>query len=131
MTAATEALPWLRGNIYKARAFPKGMQIDIPGGLRELASVADRLAALLEWEKLAEQERGSRSLPPFRLRDYNCQDIIDLYGRFLNLSTSITKVLERAGNAFPPEQTDIWWRQLRTLGQRVHGFGIIDRFIKP
>ena len=65
------------------------MQVDIPGALHDPAKVADRIAALLEWEKLAQQERGSRALPTFQLRDHDREDIADLYGGFLNLSMSI------------------------------------------
>jgi hypothetical protein len=105
--------------------------IDIPGALRDLGTVADRLATLLEWEKLAEQERGSRALPPFRLADHNRKDILDLYGRFLSLGTCVSNILERMNHQFPPEQAEYWWEQLRQLQQRVEGFGIIDKFIKP
>jgi hypothetical protein len=68
------------------------MEIDVAGALRALGLVADQLAALLEWEKLAQQERGSRLLPPFNFQDHNRNDII--------------------------------------LDERVHCFGIMDKFIK-
>lgn len=107
------------------------MHVDISGGLRDLGKVADRIATLLEWEKLAEQERGSRALPPFRLRDHNREDIIELYGHFINLSKTLHAVLDGADVGFTSEQWKLWSQRLRELDQRVRGFDIIQKYIKP
>jgi len=107
------------------------MAIDVDGALQDLAKAADHLAALLEWEKLAEQERGSRALPPFRLRDHNREDILDLYGQFVNLSKSLHNVLDSTDVGFTSEQWDLWREQLRKLDTRVRGFDIIAKYIKP
>jgi hypothetical protein len=107
------------------------MEIDVAGALRDLGLVADRLAALLEWEKLAQQERGSRKLPPFSFRDHNRNDIIDLYGHFLSLSSSLHAILDSTDGTFVDEERHTWWRQLRKLEDRVQCFGIMDNYIKP
>lgn len=107
------------------------MQVDIPAALQELKRVADRIEELLEWEKLAQQERGSRALPPFQLRDHDRKDIIDLFGWFLNLSMSIHEVLDRPDFEALGEQRQRWQRRLRALEERVQGLGIIDKYIKP
>jgi hypothetical protein len=107
------------------------MNVDLASGLRELGQVADRLATLLEWEKLAQQERDHRPLPPLRLPEHNRKDILDVYGWFLSLSASIRKFLEHSESAYPAEQAERWWRQLRELEHRVQRFNIIDEFIKP
>jgi len=107
------------------------MQVDITGGLRDLAKAADRIAALFEWEKLAEQERGSRALPGFRIRNHNREDIIDLYGAFLSLSRSLHAVLNGTDIGFTTEQWKDWQEELREVEERVQSFNIMDKYIKP
>jgi hypothetical protein len=107
------------------------MEIDVAGALRDLALAADRLAESLEWEALAQQERGSRGLPPFPYRDHNRNDIITLYGQFLSLSMELHAALQDPGLTLPNEQGHAWQRQLRHLVERVQAFGIMDKFIKP
>jgi len=107
------------------------MEIDVAGALRALGLVADQLAALLEWEKLAQQERGSRLLPPFNFHDHNRNDILDLYGQFLNLSSSLHALFERSDLTLADEQCRTWQRQLRQLDERIHCFGIMEKYIRP
>ena len=130
-TVASDEQQWPRDNIYKARMPAKGMQIDISGALRDLAKVADRIAELLEWEKLAQQERRPHVPPAFQLCDHNRKDIIDLYSWFLNLSMSAHEVLDSSDFEIPEEQRGRWQRRLRELEKRVDDCRIIDRFIKP
>ena len=107
------------------------MEIDVAGALRDLGIVADRIAALLEWERLAQHERGSRALPPFSFRDHNRSDIIDLYGHFLSLSLSLHALLGRSDLVLADEQCRAWQRQLHQLDERIHCFGIMEKYIKP
>jgi hypothetical protein len=67
----------------------------------------------------------------FGSRTTTARTFLDLYGRFLNLGTCVSNVLERMNHQFPQEQTEFWWEQLRQLQQRVEGFDIITKFYKP
>lgn len=107
------------------------MNIDIPGALHELSSVADRLMALLEWDRLAQEERGTSALPPFHIRDHNRRDIIDLYSAFLNLRETLQRVLEQSAFEYPAEERDLWLRTLREMNDRVSSQEIMQRFIRP
>ena len=107
------------------------MELDVPGTLKDLESVAAHLATLLEWDQLAEQERDTRALPPFRLQNHNREDIIDLYSQFLCLRTGIHAVLESRSLLIPDEQREPWKERLLVLEQKVRGLRILERFIRP
>ncbi|MBK8270284.1 MAG: hypothetical protein IPK83_19110 [Planctomycetes bacterium] len=107
------------------------MELDVPGTLKDLESVAAHLATLLELDQLAEQERDSRALPPFRLQDHNREDIVDLYSQFLNLRTGIHAVLDSQSLLIPDEDRESWKERLWALEQQVRRLRIMERFIRP
>ncbi|MCB9852821.1 MAG: hypothetical protein H6819_06975 [Phycisphaerales bacterium] len=107
------------------------MEPDIPGALCDLEKLADHLATLLEWEKLAEQEHDSRALPPFRLEHHNREDIIDLYSQFLELRSGIQRVIDEHDPMIPGDNRDTWNRRITALDLRVRQLGIMEKFIRP
>ncbi|MBI5764448.1 MAG: hypothetical protein HZA51_13075 [Planctomycetes bacterium] len=70
------------------------MEADVPAYMRDLEKVADRIEAMFEWEALAQQERGSRALPPFVLSYKNQQEIADLYAQFSFICMSLHMMLD-------------------------------------
>lgn len=106
------------------------MNIDVPAALRDLEKVADRIAAMLEWEKLAQQERGSRSLPPFVFSQKNWQEFSELRAQFSFLCMSLHMTLGDPELACSGSQREAWREALRKLEEWVYSLGRDDRFIK-
>ena len=106
------------------------MQADIPGALHDLEQVVDRIAELLEWDKLAQQERRSDIPPAFQLRDHLPDEIVGLYSVFLTLNGTIHRALNNLTAPISADEAD-WRRSLRSLEQRVARWRIGERFIKP
>jgi hypothetical protein len=107
------------------------MQADIPGALRDLKTVADRIEELLEWEKLAQQERRPHVPPAFQLREHLPTEIVGLYSVFLTLSESAHRALDQANAPDACTEVADWRKTLQQLEQRVSGWRISARFIKP
>lgn len=106
------------------------MNIDVPAALRDLEKVADRIAAMLEWQKLAQQERGSRSLPPFVLSQKNWQEFSELQAQFSFLCMSLHMTLEDPELTCSGRQRETWREALHKLEKWVYSLGRDDRFIK-
>ena len=107
------------------------MQADIPGALRDLKTVADRIEELLEWEQLAQQERDPHLPPAFQLRDHLPTEIVGLYSAFLTLTETAHRALNDAtGPNTCPESLD-WRKALLKLERRVARWHISERFIRP
>ena len=106
------------------------MQVDIPGALRDLNKVADRLAELLEWQKLAQQERRPHTPPAFQFPDHTRKDIVEMYGWFINLDLCMREALNRTDLGFSIDDQTRWLRRLHEIEARVHALGIVDKFIK-
>ena len=107
------------------------MQADIPGALNELTHVADRLDELLEWHRLARQERRPHIPPAFQLRDHVSDEIVGLYSAFMTLSMTIHRALDGLRLASASDDTDPLRRRLEQLDQRVAHLHISESFIKP
>jgi hypothetical protein len=105
------------------------METDVPAYLRDLEKVADRIAAMFEWEALAQQERGSRALPPFVLSYKNQQEIADLYSQFSFICMCLHMMLDDPKTNCSIPQREEWQRQLRKLECRVQDLATSDRFI--
>jgi len=106
------------------------MNIDVPAALRDLEKVADRIAAMLEWQKLAEQERGSRSLPPFLLSQKNARELDELAAHFSFLCMSLRMHLDDPELVCSGSQRETWRETLHQLEKWVYSLGRDDRFIK-
>jgi len=107
------------------------MQVDIPAALQELAHVAARIEELLEWDKLAQQERRPHVPPAFQLRDHVSDEIVGLYSAFLTLAGTIHRALDGVLAPLRPGDAEALRRSLGHLEDRVARWHIGERFIKP
>lgn len=105
------------------------METDVPGYLQDLEKVADRIEAMFEWEALAQQEHGSRALPPFVHSYKNQQEIADLYGQFSFICMCLHMMLDDPKTNCSIRQREEWQHQLRKLENRVQDLATSDRFI--
>lgn len=107
------------------------MQIDIPGGLRDLGRLVDRIAELLEWQKLAQQERRLPFPTSFEWNDHLDQDISDLRATFTGADMSLRTLLSRSDLNGTREQRHAWQRHLEQIEQRLAALSATDTFNNP
>ena len=91
------------------------MPIDIPDALQSLDDLVDRIAALIEWDKLAQQERRPDMLASSSPRDSIQEDVKSLYGAFVESSVSIREFLDLPDSVWTPAQRTKWLKQLNKL----------------
>lgn len=101
------------------------MQPDISSALQELGRVADRIAELLEWNELSQQENRHGLPPPVQFRDHLSGEIVGLYSAFLVLSRTVHRVLDRE----LPEPHSNFRLELSLVEERVANWQIGKRFI--
>lgn len=77
----------------------------------------------------AQQERGSRALPPFILSYKNQQEIADLYAQFSFICMCLHMMLDDPKTNCSIPQREEWQRQLRKLENYVQDLGRSDGFI--
>lgn len=106
------------------------MKIDIPGALRSLEQVVERIAELIEWEKLAIQERKPHVPPAFQPADHYHDDLVSLESAFWNLSRDIREALSRGDLEATSEQRLPWEHRLDQLELRVGELQAIAKLIK-
>lgn len=106
------------------------MESEISAAIRELGRLADRIAATVEWDKLAEEEHGSSRLPPFRLREHNRQEIIDMYWEFFMLRNQVHAMLNRVDIGGSLDQRKKWRQDLADAESRVHRIEFIEKYIR-
>ena len=105
------------------------MQVDIPGALRDLGRLVDRIAELLEWQKLAQQERRMPFSTSFDLEGHIPEDLRDLRAAFLSADMTLRELLGRDDLAPPAEQRRIWQRELEQIERRFAEYSATDAFI--
>jgi len=105
------------------------MESEISAAIRELGRLADRIAATVEWDKLAEEEHGSPRLPPFRLREHNRQEIMDMYWEFFALSNQVHAMLNRVDIGGSLDQRKKWRRDLAEAESRIQHIDVIEKYI--
>ena len=103
--------------------------------LAALRRTADQLAELVEWQRLATQERQfpedwARDCP-LRIDHHFTEDARDLYGRFLLLAHTLRVAMQSSADLAARNCAEGWTRQLSDLENRVRGLHITARFIKP
>lgn len=106
------------------------MESEISAAIRELGRLADRIAATVEWDKLAEEEHGSPRLPPFRLREHNRQEILDMYWEFFGLRNQVYAMMNRVDVGGTLEQRAKWRRDLAEAESRVQHIDQIEKYIR-
>ena len=106
------------------------MKVDIPGALRSLQQVVDRIAVLIEWEKLARQERKPHVPPSFQPADHFYEDLEMMCASFWNLVYDIHEAINRPDVAATDEQRRRWKRQLDQLEKQAGELQFIAKLIK-
>ncbi len=95
------------------------MYIDIPEALGALGQIVDRIAEMIEWEKLARQERRPCVPPSFQLADHFGEEMDSLCSSFISLDIDIHEALDRPDLDCSPEQRRGWRRQLLHLEKQA------------
>jgi len=95
------------------------MRVNISAALLDLGRVVGRIAELVEWEKLVQQERPSPFPSAVQPADRLREDILALYAWFVSLDTSIHEVLSNPDLRVSEDQRRRWQRRLRELEERV------------
>lgn len=95
------------------------MQFDVPGTLKELSRLVDRLAELAEWRRLAQSEQRRPFLTSFELDQHLDEDMLDLQIRFADLAFFLRELLNRPDLDATPEQRQHWLRELESLEARA------------
>ena len=106
------------------------MCLDVPAALHELSDVSNRIAELIEWMKLAEQEDQSPFPSAVRPADDLEGDLRAMYGWFVSLSARIQDALIPTNVTGQNDQRDGWFRRLTVLHRRVDSSGV-RRWISP
>jgi hypothetical protein len=104
------------------------MKLDIPGALRDLDRLVDRMAELLEWQKLVQQERRG-PFTSFELNHHLPGDIRTLHARFLNAHLDLREVLGRPNLEASPRQRRRWEQRLQEIEHRFASLPFTGRFI--
>lgn len=95
------------------------MRINLDAALGDLERLIDRIAELIEWEKLAKQQRPRQVSPSFRLADHFCEEVDELLVSGWQLHREIREALARDDLATSPEQRSRWERRLAQLERRA------------
>ena len=106
------------------------MESEVSAAIRELGRLADRIAATVEWDKLAEEQHGSPSLPPFRMREHYRQEILDMYWEFFRLRNQVHAMLNRVDIGGTLDQRAKWHRDLAEAESKVQHIDKIERYIR-
>lgn len=107
------------------------VEVDVEGALRQLAQLRSRLRELLEWEKLALQERDPRRPPGFDpsssvLADLRAE-LREMHGHFLHLAIQTDHALKRPDLAGSARQKLRWRNRLDRLQREVARLGLEQR----
>ncbi|MBP7937703.1 MAG: hypothetical protein KA354_23940 [Phycisphaerae bacterium] len=106
------------------------MHIDIPGILRDLAQLVDRMAGVVEWRRLRIQERSLASSTSFDIADHLDEEMLDLQIAFSAAANSVREALDRPDLAASREQVIHWKQQLEQLEARASQIATTDKLIK-
>ena len=99
------------------------VRIDIPGALRQLAAIRNRILELIEWDKLAQHELRPHEPPAFQLqtglREQLREDVRSMHVSFISLASDIHEVLKRPDLACGFEDREAWRSRLERMDQEV------------
>lgn len=107
------------------------MKADVPGALRDLACLLDRIAELIEWERLAQQERKQANPSSFQLPNHFQQELNLLQASFFNLVFQVNEALARPDLEASADQLRRWKRRLAELDDRMSRLDFAAKLIKP
>lgn len=118
-------------NLINLRRLLGSMYLDIPAALRALGQIVDRIAEMIEWQKLAHQERRRPFPTSFELDDHLQDEIRDLQASFISTALDLREALGRPDLEVAEQQRRQWQYQLEQLEQRFASLTAGDRFINP
>jgi len=106
------------------------MRIDLDAALLDLEKLIDRIAELIEWEKLSRQQRRPRDPPGFQFADHFNEDLESLFASGWQLHAEIGEALARDDLRASPEQLRRWQRRLHRLEQCANHLAMTARIIR-
>ena len=107
------------------------METDIPAALQELKTMAEKLKALREWAKLAEDEARPNLPPSFQLGSNLGEDARPLYAAFVGKALSVQITLNAPNLAVSPADKEKWQNMLDHLRKQIRLLHLTESFIKP
>ncbi|HOW71094.1 MAG TPA: hypothetical protein PKY77_10875 [Phycisphaerae bacterium] len=107
------------------------MRIDIARALRDLDQLVDRIAELVEWSRLSQQERRSPLPNSFDLNDHIDEEMLALQICFADAELNIRDVLARPDLEATEDQRRQWQQQLDHIRRRVANCLATGRFNRP
>lgn len=107
------------------------MRVDIPGALRDLTRLTERLAELIEWERLVQREHRPDLPPSFQLRNHIPKEMSSLHQSFLVLAEDLRQILEDPHLRSTRQDRARWKAKLEAECRRVRNMGLAERFLFP
>ena len=107
------------------------MEIDIPAALQELKELAEKLKALREWARLAEEEARPEIPPSFQLSNNLEEDARPVYAAFVSKAFSTRCALNDPNLTITPAQKQEWQNMLDELQRQVRILHSTETFIRP
>ena len=107
------------------------METDIPEALQELKTVGEKLKALREWAKLAEEETRPEVPPSFQLGNHLGEDARPLYAAFVGKALSVQITLNDPNLVVTPADKGKWQNMLDHLQRQIRLLHLTESFIKP
>ena len=95
------------------------METDIPAALQELKELAEKLKALREWAKLAEEEARPGIPPSFQLSNHLEDDVRPVYAAFAGKVLSVQSTLNDPNFAATPADKRKWQNMLDNLQGQI------------
>ena len=95
----------------------------------QMRHTADKLAELVVWKKLDEEQARPGVPPGFRINHHFQDDARELYGLFLQMDQLLRNVLSRPDHAHDWEIKGHWRQTLTGIEERVRKLRIPERFI--
>jgi len=107
------------------------METDIPATLQELKEMAEKLKALREWAKLAEEEARPGIPPSFQLSNNLEDDVRPVYAAFAGKALGVQISLNDPNFAVTPADKQEWHNVLERLQRQVRLLHLTESFIRP
>jgi len=105
------------------------MELDVETALDELETIFSSLAGLVEWYKLAENERNANTMLSFQIDNRPIDEIRSTYSSFLSKALRIQTVLNYDDLVASQTQRRQWRQKLKDLQNAVRDFRITERFL--
>lgn len=105
------------------------MFVDIPGALRALARIVDRMEELIEWQRLIQQERHRPFSTSFDLNHHLAEEMEDFQACFANADHDLRELLKRTDLHATQEQRQRWVNELEQLEEQAASVSTAAKFL--